>query len=102
VEAQLLDVQRGRALKREQKSIALEVAADGSFFAESVQPGEYALTVHLHNRAVDRKRGLPDNSTLLGRASNKKISITEEHAQDEVLDLGIVELQSLRAEARKD
>jgi RNA polymerase sigma factor (sigma-70 family) len=91
--------ERGRAFLRAEKSITLEIAADGSFTGESVKPGDYELTVNLYDRVGDRRQGehLRD-ATLLGCVNSKKISIPE---SSEPLDLGTITLQPTGRQAKR-
>jgi hypothetical protein len=89
----------GRAFLRRQNSITLQIAADGSFTGESVQPGDYELTVNLYDRVGDRSKGehLRD-ATLIGCVNNHRISI---HESSEPLDLGTITLQPTGRQAKR-
>jgi len=91
--------ERGRAFLRNEKSISLQIAADGSFTAENVRPGDYELTANLYDHVGNRRNGehLSD-STLIGCVSRQKISIPE---NNEPLDLGTIMLQPTGRQAKR-
>jgi RNA polymerase sigma factor (sigma-70 family) len=82
-------------IMRERKAILLEIAPDGTFTAENVQPGAYELFAHLYDRAIDNTRiGSRENATQIGHISRKKITVSEA-ADDTPIDLGTIQFQSL-------
>jgi hypothetical protein len=90
----------GKAVLRQHKGILLEIAADGTFTAENVQPGFYKLYAHLYDRAVDNARsGSWDNATMIGQIPGKKITISETTGEAPV-DLGTIQFRSTGAQAR--
>lgn len=93
--------ERGRAFLSKEKAIALQVAADGSFTAENVKPGDYELTVNLYDRVGDRRtpNHLKD-SHLIACLSRKEISIPES-SLDQPLDLGTITLLPRGQQAKR-
>jgi len=82
--------------------VALKIAADGSFVAESVRAGEYTLIVELAAEAAESGRN-PIASVM--RSTNasirQSIGITEAQEQaGETLNLGVLELQLAAQESR--
>ncbi len=92
--------QDAHRIMRERKAILLEIAPDGSFTAENVQPGNYELFAHLYDRAIDNTRFASlENATLIGQVSGRKINIPET-PDNEPIDLGTIQFQSSRPQAR--
>jgi RNA polymerase sigma factor (sigma-70 family) len=91
----------GRALAREQDSIALQIGSDGSFVAENVKPGEYELTLQLYDRVGDRTSSNRwRDSKQIGNLNRKKIVITEA-SSDEPVDLGAILLTPTGQSAKR-
>jgi RNA polymerase sigma factor (sigma-70 family) len=92
---------QGRILAAKRKSILLEVTSDGSFTAESVQPGAYELSIHLYDGPVDRTRSEAlDYTKQLGCLGRKKIVIPETSPPDQSVDLGTITLLPTRRQAK--
>jgi len=75
--------------------VALKIAADGSFAAESVRAGEYTLLVELAAEAAESVRN-PMPSILRSPIASIRQSVVVTETQEqagETLNLGVLELQ---------
>jgi len=82
--------------------VALKIAADGSFVAESVRAGEYTLIVELAAEAAESGRN-PIASIMRSTLASIRRSVVITEAQEqagETLNLGILELQPAAQKTR--
>jgi RNA polymerase sigma factor (sigma-70 family) len=82
-------------------SVALKIAADGSFVAENLRAGEYSLNVELMAEPAESSNfmALFQRPTMASMRRTVMISEAQEHA-GEILDFGVVELQPSAQKAR--
>lgn len=82
-------------------SVALKIAADGSFVAENLRAGEYSLNVELIAEPAESSNfmALFQRPTIASMRRTVMISEAQEQA-GETLDLGVVELQRSAQKSR--